>query len=149
MDQTFLYICVYIYISQCCIVPNLHNIFLKLEPFCWYIGRWIETKCSTLYCLWNKARIFFNLREKRKKKVIISFKKNSIVVLFPFKKYGRTSLVTQWLRIRLPMQGTRVRALVPEDPTCRRATKPTTTVGHNYWTSALEPTSHNYWSPRA
>ena len=39
------------------------------------------------------------------------------------------SLVVQWLRICLPMQGTRVRALVREDPTCRRATKP---VRHNY-----------------
>ncbi|KAJ8780568.1 hypothetical protein J1605_011483 [Eschrichtius robustus] len=41
----------------------------------------------------------------------------------------RASLVVQWLRIRLPMQGTRVRALVWEDPTCRRATGP---VSHNY-----------------
>ena len=41
----------------------------------------------------------------------------------------RASLVAQWLRIRLPMQGTRVRALVREDPTCRGATKP---VRHNY-----------------
>ena len=40
-----------------------------------------------------------------------------------------TSLVAQWLRIRLPMQGTQVRALVWEDPTCCRATKP---VHHNY-----------------
>ncbi|KAJ8788320.1 hypothetical protein J1605_000376 [Eschrichtius robustus] len=39
------------------------------------------------------------------------------------------SLVEQWLRICLPMQGTRVRALVWEDPTCRRATRP---VSHNY-----------------
>ena len=39
------------------------------------------------------------------------------------------SLVAQWLRIRLPMQGTQVRALVWEDPTCRGATKP---VRHNY-----------------
>ncbi|KAJ8779504.1 hypothetical protein J1605_012388 [Eschrichtius robustus] len=37
--------------------------------------------------------------------------------------------VTQWLRICLPMQGTLVRALVREDPTCRGATKP---VRHNY-----------------
>ena len=36
----------------------------------------------------------------------------------------RASLVVQWLRIRLPMQGTRVRALVREDPTCCRAPKP-------------------------
>ena len=39
------------------------------------------------------------------------------------------SLVAQWLRICLPMQGTRVQALVWEDPTCRRATRP---VSHNY-----------------
>ena len=39
------------------------------------------------------------------------------------------SLVAQWLRICLPMQGTRVRALVWEDPTCRGATGP---VSHNY-----------------
>ena len=43
------------------------------------------------------------------------------------------------------MPGTRVRALVREDPTRRGATKP---VHHNYWTCALEPTSHNYWSQR-
>ena len=40
-----------------------------------------------------------------------------------------TSLVAQWLRILLPVQGTQVRALVWEDPTCRGATKP---VHHNY-----------------
>ena len=34
-----------------------------------------------------------------------------------------TSLVAQWLRIRLPMQGTQVRALVQQDPTCHEATK--------------------------
>ena len=39
------------------------------------------------------------------------------------------------------MQGTRVRALVGEDPTCHRATKP---VRHNYYACTLEPTSHNY-----
>ena len=41
----------------------------------------------------------------------------------------RASLVVQWLRICLPMQGTWVRALVWEDPTCRAATGP---VSHNY-----------------
>ena len=33
------------------------------------------------------------------------------------------SLVAQWLRIHLPMQGTWVQALVQEDPTCHRASK--------------------------
>ena len=65
----------------------------------------------------------------------------------------RASLVAQWLRIHLLMQGTQVRALVREDPPCRGATKP---VRHNYWACALGPVSHNYWahepqllSPRA
>ena len=39
------------------------------------------------------------------------------------------SLVAQWLRVRLPMQGTRVRALVWEDLTRCRAARP---VSHNY-----------------
>ena len=38
------------------------------------------------------------------------------------------SLVAQWLRICLLMQGTRVRALVWEDPTCHGAAGP---VSHN------------------
>ena len=45
------------------------------------------------------------------------------------KLYLGTSLVAQWLRIHLPMQGTRVRAVVREVPTCRGETKP---VWHNY-----------------
>ena len=36
----------------------------------------------------------------------------------------RASLVAQWLGVCLPMQGTRVRALVWEDPTCRGAAGP-------------------------
>ena len=45
------------------------------------------------------------------------------------KSTNRVSLVAQWLRVCLPMQGTRVRALVWEDPTCHGATRP---VRHNY-----------------
>ena len=41
--------------------------------------------------------------------------------------------MVQWLGICPPMQGTRVRALVWEDPTCHGATK---------------PMRHNHWSPR-
>ena len=67
--------------------------------------------------------------------------------------------MVQWLRVRLPMQGTRVRALVREDPTCRGATKP---GRHNYWVglrsrahepqllkpARLEPLVHNKRSHR-
>ena len=61
----------------------------------------------------------------------------------PYNIGYRTSLVAQWLRICLPMQGTWVRSLAREDPTCHGATKP---VRHNYWAWALEPASHNYWA---
>ena len=62
--------------------------------------------------------------------------------------YSWTSLVAQWLRIHLPMQGTRVWALVWEHPTCRGAAEP---VCHNYWAHVpqllkpmrLEPVLHN------
>ena len=69
---------------------------------------------------------------------------------FQLKKLSRTgpSLVAQWLRICLPMEGTRAQALVWEDPTCCGATKP---VHHNYWARApqllkparLQPMLHN------
>ena len=52
----------------------------------------------------------------------------SCYVMRTIKKLCRTSLVAQWLRIRLPMQGTQFRALVCEDPTCHRTAKP---VRHN------------------
>ena len=52
-----------------------------------------------------------------------------IHTLLCIKQITRASLVAQWLRICLPMQGTRVRTLVREDPTCRGAAGP---VSHNY-----------------
>ena len=45
----------------------------------------------------------------------------------------RASLVAQWLGVRLPMQGTRVRAPVREGPACRGAAGP---VGHGRWACA-------------
>ena len=65
-------------------------------------------------------------------------------VFIVFKITYRTSLVEQCLRICLPMQGTRVQALVWEDPTCCGATKPM--VRHNCWACTLEPVSLNYWA---
>ena len=46
-----------------------------------------------------------------------------------------TPLVEQWIRICLPMQGTRVQFLVREDSTWYRAPKP---VCHNYWAFMLQ-----------
>ena len=45
-------------------------------------------------------------------------KNPNLKILYKNKRPG-ASLVEQWLRIRLPMQGTWVRALVREDPACR------------------------------
>ena len=57
----------------------------------------------------------------------------------------RTSLVFQWLRIYLPMQGTWVWSLVQEDSTCCGATKP---LYHNYWTCTLLPVLCNEKPPQ-
>ena len=70
--------------------------------------------------------------------------RSKTTLFYSFKTYTRgTSLVAQWLGIHLPTQGTWVRALIRQDPTCRGATKP---VRHNSWACALEPASHNYWA---
>ena len=50
------------------------------------------------------------------------------------KRLHWTSLVVQWLRIHLPMQGTWVWSLFQKDPSCHRATKPEC---HNYWARVL------------
>ena len=57
------------------------------------------------------------------------FFKKSLSLRAGQKQVKGASLVAQWLRVCLPVQGTRVRALVWEDPTCHGATKP---VSHNY-----------------
>ena len=59
------------------------------------------------------------------------------------KKKG-TSLVVQWLRICLPIQGTQVQFLIQEDPAHHGATKH---VHPNYWARTLEHASHNYMKP--
>ena len=54
--------------------------------------------------------------------------------------------MAQWLQIHLPVQGTRVRALVREDPTCRGATKPRAPQLLSLCSRAREP---QLLSPRA
>ena len=58
-----------------------------------------------------------------------TFSSSQMETPYPLNTNSRASLVAQWLRIHLLIQGTRVRALVREDPTCCGATKP---VRHNY-----------------
>ena len=57
------------------------------------------------------------------------YKLQKMLRAFPFLKLlMRASLMVQWLRIHLPMQGTWVWFLF-QDPTCLRASKP---ICHNY-----------------
>ena len=46
--------------------------------------------------------------------------------------------MVQWIRIHLPVQGTWVRPLVQDYPTCHRATEP---VHHRYQAQVLQPPS--------
>ena len=64
----------------------------------------------------------------RGQKYIKSYTFPLVIGEMQIKTTVRASLVAQWLRTCLPMQGTWVQALVQEDPTCFRATKP---VRHN------------------
>ena len=79
-----------------------------------------------------------NLKKKKKKKMEKKIINKFMVAcgsklnkenLFGQKRIHGASLVVQWLGIRLPMQGTRVRAPVREDPTCRGAARP---MSHSY-----------------
>ena len=59
-------------------------------------------------------------------------------------KPGRSSLVAQWIRIHLPMQGTQLRSLVREDSTCCGTSKP---VCHNCWVPMLQLLKPTYLEP--
>ena len=108
---------------------------------CWEVSYWKEK-----FIRWAQQKIWPDRRKSASFKIeIINLKNRERKRL---KKKLRASLVAQWLRIHLPKQGTRVRALVQEGPTCRGETKP---LCHNYWACTLEPVSQNYWAhmPRA
>ena len=80
-------------------------------------------------CLEERGRVGWNLWPKESEfyPVESSFKKPQL---------ARASLVAQWLRIHLLVQGTQVWSLVQEVSTRLGATKP---MGHNYLAHALEP----------
>ena len=75
--------------------------------------------------------------EGKKKNLKVGKRSENRVFQRWYKNAQGASLVIQWLRICLGMQGTRVQSLVQEDRTCCGATKP---VCHNYWALGLEPT---------
>ena len=94
----------------------------------------ISLRYACTFKLWGKE-LDANLKNVFFKILLETCKQNSL------KTTCRASLVAQWLRVHLPMQGTRVPALVREDLTCHGAAG---TLHHSCWACALEPTSHSY-----
>ena len=104
------------------------------------LAEWIQKQDTQICCLEEthfRPRDTYRLRVRGQKKIFHANanQKKALGVAIPishkidFKIKNGASLVAQWLRIYLLMQGTWVRALVWEDPTCRGATRP---VSHNY-----------------
>ena len=116
--------------TQCTQIKILINFsFLKKESFCYSEYTDYGLTFSFFYIL-VYSKIFqvpWIIRENYKIEDVISSQESYYLLAIKCQECG-ASLVAQWLRIRLPVQGTRVRALVWEDPTCRGATKP---VRHN------------------
>ena len=105
-----------------------------------WVGRWIMEKSQIFmkHTQFSKGIIFIQTTST----LYLHFIKNLMgsleffklcLIIFITKPNFWASLVAQWLRICLPMQGTRVRALVWEDPTCHGAAG---SMSHNYWACA-------------
>ena len=118
-----------------------HEPILPVERRRLRLLKWLSQR-ERWVCGWNSASLWSQLPLTIPAQ---SFLNQEVTDSHIQTSFWGASVVAQWLRILLRMQGTPVRALVREDPTCLRATKP---VCHNYWACALEPVSHNYWSPR-
>ncbi|KAJ8777961.1 hypothetical protein J1605_014066 [Eschrichtius robustus] len=118
---------------------------LGLRPLCWtsLVAQWLRI-CLPMQGTWVRALVredptcrgaaepvhYHNEKPARSNEDPIQTKIRGQKHFI--KDKHRASLVVQWLRVRLPMQATRVRALVWEDPACRGATGP---VSHNCWVS--------------
>ena len=91
-----------------------------------------EVPCTALsQCL---VSLTVSAQRLRSRQSVLSFHQGFFHLIKFFTKWHSkankgTSLVVQWLRIHLPMQGTWVRSLVWEDSTSHRATEP---MHHDY-----------------
>ena len=105
---------------------STHKLLELINKFSKIAGYKINIQKSVAFPYTNNE---ISERENKQTKILLKITSKRIKYLrIKLTKEG-ASLVAQWLRICLPMQRTRVRALVWEDPTCRGATRP---VSHNY-----------------
>ena len=89
----------------------------------------------------------FSLCQRAKFSIIISTDRTNLPKVK--ETVVQTSLVIQWLRICLPVQGTWIQSLAQEDSTCLGATKP---MCHNYGVAAshsqhLKKVHMQQWRP--
>ena len=117
---------------------NKYNFAEDSHPLIFGGESWTQQKGTS-----GTVRIALPLCLSSEKPPVFPFISCFLIAFTWMKISTRASLVAQWLRIHLPTQGTQVRALVREDPTCRGATKP---MRRNDWACALEPASYNYWA---
>ena len=95
-------------------------------------------KCTALQCYNIKCFFFLAARHMA---CGILVPRTGVEPMPPALVLG-TSLMAQWLRLCLSMQGTQVQSLVREDPTCHGAAKP---MHHSYWNLRNPgPMCHNY-----
>ena len=120
------------------LTPVLHNLFQKIEREKTFPNSFYE---DSITLIWNQIMASgFVSDEERWRRWQTNKEDGRLISLMNMGEKilnkilaNRASLVVQWLRICLLMQGTRVRVLVWEDPTCRGATRP---VSHNCWACA-------------
>ena len=136
-----------------CMLNFVKSFFCIIEMSIWSLFFNLLMWCSTLIALQilNRNKLFGQPNTCNVINYICVFKSHLSVYFIIFNLLGvpfyspswpsfnllkcfiMASLVARWLRVCLPMQGTRVRALVWEDPTCHGAAGP---VSHNYWACA-------------
>ena len=75
----------------------------------------------------------YNFEKVNKNKILPAIILQHIYIYIHLKTYSRASLMVQWLRICLPMQGTLVQSLVQEGSMCHGATN------HGHHATATEP----------
>ena len=88
-----------------------------------------DSRCSDAQGRIERGIISVEFQKQPYLVAVANILRNNLCNRLGIKTLRGASLVAQWLRICLLMQGTRVRALVWEDPTCCGATRP---VSHNY-----------------
>ena len=124
------------FLSQCLLhPPRGHLVYRKLAKV-FSPESWRSSRRSLIFRSVTRVELIvtYNVRKGSiSHTFILLLRRLSFVhsvVLEPLSKTnGQASLVVQWLRICLPMQGTQVQSLIQEDPTCCRTTKP---VCHKY-----------------